>query len=144
MRTYVNSDIYNALPSELKSGIINTTVVSGHGLGDSVNFTSTDKIYLLSTHEVWKDTDGDTNSGIDYNDTIYNKTRQLDYYSSKNVTTSRYSGAIKQRNGSNDWWWLRSPGFGNFNYFYLVGNTGYWGSSPANNTNGVSPAFRIG
>jgi hypothetical protein len=25
-----------------------------------------------------------------------------------------------------------------------VGNTGYWGSSPANNTLGVSPAFRIG
>ncbi|MBQ6497450.1 MAG: hypothetical protein IJI58_01905, partial [Bacilli bacterium] len=29
MRAYVDSDIYNALPTELKNGIINTTVVSG-------------------------------------------------------------------------------------------------------------------
>ena len=35
MRTYVNETIYNALPSALRSGIINTTVVSGRG--DEIN-----------------------------------------------------------------------------------------------------------
>ena len=46
MRTFVNNDIYNALPSEIKNAIIDTTVVSGHGANDTANFTSTDKLYL--------------------------------------------------------------------------------------------------
>ena len=145
MRTYVNSDIYNVLPTELKNGIINTTVVSGHGNKDSNNFTSTDKLYLLSSHEVWEDVDGNTNSGIDCWDTAYNNTRQLDYYSSQNVTTSNYSGAIKQNNGSNSYWWsLRSAHFNSSGYFYCVNSDGEWRSSDSNNTGGVSPAFRIG
>ena len=75
MRTYVNSDIYNALPSELKNGIINTTVVSSHGnTSGETNFTSIDKLYLLSTHEVFEDVDGNTSIGIDYYDTAYNNT----------------------------------------------------------------------
>ena len=96
MRTYVNTDIYNALPTELKNGIIDTTIVSGHGItAGETNFTSTDKLYLLSTHEVWEDVDGNTSSGIDRYDTAYANTRQLDYYKGLNVTTSSYSGVIK-------------------------------------------------
>ena len=140
MRTYVNSDIYNALPSELKSGIINTTVVSGHGntVGET-NFTSTDKLYLLSTHEVWEDVDGNTSSGINYYDTAYNNTRQLDYYSSQNVTTSNYSGAIKQY-----YWWMRSADFTTNYPFYGVNTNGNWFNFYSYNPGGVSPAFRIG
>ena len=142
MRTYVNSDIYNALPSELKNGIINTTVVSGHGsTSGETNFTSTDKMYLLSTKEVWGK-EGTTNV-ID-NDTAEVETRQLDYYSSQNVTTSNYSGAIKQRNGSNYYWWLRSANSSNSNSFYIVTYFGGWHGSNSDYTNGVSPAFRIG
>ncbi len=145
MRTYVNSDIYNALPSELKSGIINTTVVSGHGsTSGETNFTSTDKLYLLSTHEVFEDVDGNTSRGIDSYDTAYNNTRQLDYYSSQNVTTNNYSGAIKQNNGSNYYWWLRSA-YSNVNYyFFIVHTNGNWGYTTSTITYGVSPAFRIG
>ena len=145
MRTYVNTDIYNALPTELKNGIIDTTVVSGHGsTAGETNFTSTDKLYLLSTHEVWEDVDGNTSGGIDYYDTAYNNTRQLDYYAGLNVTTSSYSGAIKQNNGSNARWWLRSAYSRYTDYFYIVNNYGLWISNNANNTDGVSPAFRIG
>jgi hypothetical protein len=144
MYTYVNSDIYNALPSELKSRIINTTVVSGHGYRDSNNFTSTDKLYLLSTHEVWEDVDGNASSGFDYYDTAYNNTRQLDYYSSQNVTTSNYSGAIKQRNGSSAHWWLRSAVSSSSSGFYDVGSYGDWPTIVSSSTYGVSPAFRIG
>ena len=145
MRTYVNSNIYNALPSELKNGIINTTVVSGHGsTSGETNFTSTDKLYLLSTHEVWEDDDGNTSGGIDYYDTAYNNTRQLDYYSSQNVTTSNYSGAIKQRNGSSAWWWLRSARSSNGNRFSGVNYSGDWSASDSSWPFGVSPAFRIG
>ncbi len=136
MRTYVNSDIYNALPSDLKSKIIDTYVVSGHGSSDSANFTSTDKLYLLSTMEVWGSNPG--------NDTATAETRQLDYYKAQGVTTSNYSGAIKQYNGSNYYWWLRAATSNLSNSFYIVYTEGDWTYYIANNTYGVAPAFRIG
>ena len=145
MRTYVNSDIYNALPSELRSAIINTTVVSGHGsTSGETNFTSTDKLYLLSTHEVWEDVDGNTSRGIDYYDTAYNNTRQLDYYSSQNVTTSSYAGAIKQNGGSNYYWWMRSADSRYNSSFFIVNYYGNWNFNISSDSYGVSPAFRIG
>ena len=145
MRTYVNTDIYNALPTLLKNAIINTTVVSGHGYNnDTTNFTTTDKLYLLSTHEVWEDDDGNTSSGIDKSDTAYNNTRQLDYYKNNNVTTSSYSGAIKQNNGSNIVWWLRSAYSTNGTYFWRVYDYGYCSNYYSNYPSGVAPAFRIG
>ena len=142
MRTYVNSDIYNALPTDLKNGIINTTVVSGHGrTNGETNFTSTDKMYLLSTKEVWGK-EGTTN--VINNDTAEVETRQLDYYSSQNVTTSNYSGTLKQRNGSNEVWWLRSAYLDNYIFFYVVNNGGTWIGDISTNNRGISPAFRIG
>ena len=53
MRSYLNDTtlgIYAKLPSTLKSVIIPTTVVSGHGRLDSSDFETTDNLYLLSTH----------------------------------------------------------------------------------------------
>ena len=146
MRTYLNSTVYDTLPSDLKSKIINTTVVSGYGSNDSSNFTSTDKLYLLSAHEVWEDADGNPSNGMNYNDKAYDNTRQLDYYKLKNVTTSTYyAGATKQSNGIMDPWWLRSANFRDANTFFRVGAIGT--STPcvdSTNTFGVSPAFRIG
>ena len=53
MGTFVNNDIYNLLPSEIKNAIIDTTVVSGHGnTSGETNFTSTDKLYLLAPKEI--------------------------------------------------------------------------------------------
>ena len=144
MRTYVNSDIYNALPSTLKNAIVNTTVVSGYGYNDSTNFTTTDKLYLLSPHEVWEDADGNTSKGIDCYDKSYSNTRQLDYYKAQNVTTSNYSGAIKQNSGSNSSWWLRSARSSYDFGFFCVSNTGYWVDYNSSSTTGVSPAFRLG
>ena len=147
MRTYVNTDIYNALPTELKNGIIDTTVVSGHGYtAGETNFTSTDKLYLLSTHEVWEDVDGNTSGGIDYYDTAYNNTRQLDYYAGFNVTTSSYSdsGAKKQLNALYSYWWLRSAYSYRTNVFNYVSGNGGWSNYFANSASGVSPTFRIG
>ena len=136
MRTYVNNDIYNALPSELKNGIIDTYVVSGHGKNDPANFTSTDKLYLLSTKEVWGK-EG-TSNVINY-DTTDAYTRQLDYYKAQGVTTSNYSGAKK--NGS---WWLRAASSNYGNSFYSVYTNGDWPNNIAYDSIGVAPAFRIG
>jgi hypothetical protein len=81
---------------------------------------------------------------MDYYDTAYNNTRQLDYYANLGVTTSNYSGAIKQRNGLNNIWWLRSAYSTFASTFYYVTSGGSWTYSTATYARGVSPAFRIG
>ena len=176
MRQYLNNDIYNALPKELRNAIIDTYVVSGHGKsyynctgssGESTsettseypsestsettsesggqnceyikqdsNFTSTDKLYLLSTKEVYGE--------ADYFDTVDSETRQLDYYKE---TSSNNSGAIKEYNKSSYDWGLRSPKSQDINHFATVGNSGYlwWngGDYWSIDIYGVSPAFRL-
>ncbi len=134
MRSYLSKDIYNALPADLQSVIIDTKVVSGHGSSDSANFTSTDKLYLLESKEVYGNNGG----------TAYSATRQLDYYLAQGVTESNYSGAIKQLKGLNNWWWwLRTAYSVNNGYFYAVDYRGELNIDYAGNVNGVSPAFRI-
>ena len=55
MYTYVNTDLYNILPTDLKNVIIDTTVVSGHGSSNDNNLTSIDKLYLLAPSEIYSD-----------------------------------------------------------------------------------------
>lgn len=142
LRTYANSDFFNKLPSDLQNIIIDTKVISGHGLDDTSNFTSTDKIYLLSAHEVWEDVS--SNSSLKGNETAYNNTRQLDYYKNKEVTTSNYLGAIKQYNSVVSYWWLcGSPSDAKY-AFNSVHQTGGVSLNNPNDTIGFAPAFRIG
>ena len=141
MRTFVNNDIYNAIPSEIKNAIIDTTVVSGHGYNDTTNFTSTDKLYLLAPGEVWTDWKTSRRASTD---TAKDLTRTLDYYTSIGVTTSNYSGAIKKY-GTNDYfWWLRAAYSYNTDTFLDANNIGDWSYDDANGTSGVAPAFRLG
>ena len=136
IRAYANGDFFNKLPTDLQNVIIDTKVISGHGsTSGETNFTSTDKIYLLSAKEVW--------NGNSY-DSAVNNTRQLDYYSAKGVTTSNYTNAIKQNNGSNDVWWLRSACSSVSNSFLRVTSNGGWGSNESTYSYGFAPAFRIG
>ena len=141
MYTFVNNDIYNSLPSDLKSAIIDTTVVSSHGSEDTANFTSTDKLYLLAPGEVWSD--WKTSSGASY-DTAKDLTRTLDYYTAQGVTTSSYSEAIKKNGTSNYPWWLRSAISTINANFYFVRISGDWDGIDAYSTSGVAPAFRLG
>ena len=141
MRTFVNNDIYNSLPSDLKNGIIDTTVVSGHGsTSGETNFTSTDKLYLLSTAEVWAQ--GSSNT-IKY-DTARDVTRQLDYYKNLGTSTSNYSGAIKKNGTSASTWWLRAAYSNTTTGFFRVIFNGDWRYDSATGTYGVAPAFRLG
>ena len=136
MRTFVNNDIYNSLPSDLRSGIVETTVVSGYGSSDSANFTSTDKLYLLSPMEVWGDWTGMYGSEVDR---AKNQTRQLDYYSNLGVTYNNYNSAIKKHGTTQYFWWHRSAKYDNNIGFYGMRGNGY-----AYRDGGVSPAFKIG
>ena len=142
IRTYANGEFLNNLPSDLQKIIIPTKVISGHGTGDTVNLMSeNDKVYLLSTHEIWS-------NKITYNsndvDTAYNSTRQLDYYKNNQVTTTNRSLAIKKYDFITNYWWLRTPNFDGNNNFVIVGSNGYWYGNKSSNLYGFSPAFRIG
>ena len=155
VRTYLNGTFKSKLPSDLQSAIIDTTVVSGYGSIDSYsergdgNWETTDKIYLLSTGEIWSNcTTGncyDTASSS-YNENGATTTRQLDYYSNKNVSkSSNYSFAVKKFNGTAAWWWLRAAVSNTYNSFGAVNSNGENSSSNADGTGvGVAPAFRIG
>ena len=137
MYTFVNNDIYNALPDEIKNEIIDTTVISGHGKSSTENFTSTDKLYLLSTAEVWAQ--GSSNTISD--DAARDVTRQLDYYKNLGTSTTNRSGAVKKSGYA---WWLRVANSSDNNNFYRVNNRGDWSNNNASTTNGVSPALRLG
>ena len=138
MYTFVNNDIYNAIPSEIKNAIIDTTVVSGHGKSDTENFTSTDKLYLLTLKEIYTDW-----GAISY-DTAKDLTRTLDYYTNIGVTTSSYSGAIKKNGTSPARWWFRAAGSSANRNFCGVSSNGRYNTDYATYTYGVSPALRLG
>ena len=142
MRTFVNNDIYNSLPTDLKKGIIDTMTVSGNGSpGGTV--TSTDKIFLLASAEVWGEVS--SHSYLNNYDNGKDLTRQLDYYKSLAITTSKNRDKLIKSDGSgNTWWRLRSGYSGNTYYFFCVDKTGTVSSWNANTAGGVSPAFRIG
>lgn len=141
LRTYVRNDIYNALPSDLKSVISDTTVVSGHGsTSGEANFTSTDKLYLLSPIEIYG-TSFANNNNYDSAETL---TRQLDYYSSRNVTISNYSNAVKKLNTSASPWWTRTASSESTASFIALVNTADWSRYNAGSTRGISPAFKVG
>ena len=142
MRKYINDEILKAFPEELQTLIIETKVISGYESRESANSVTIDKLYLLSTKELY----GERES----NDTL-DETRQLDYYKnyentdgSIGVTTSNCSGAIKKNNGSAYFWWLRSAFSDSTVRFYIVNNKGCWVSLNATSTDGVAVAFRIG
>ncbi len=138
MKTFIDNDIYNSLPKELKSAIITTETVSGHGSEDTNNFTSTDKLYLLAPKEIYSDFKNKNDSAVDL-------TRQLDYYKIRYVTTNGSADVIKKDStGNNAEWWLRCASSHYNGNFYSVPSSGYWSDTPAHYTNGVSPAFRIG
>ena len=143
---YLKNTLYIQLPSDLQTVIKPTRVISGYGSNDSTNFTTTDKLYLLSSEEVYGD-DGQYH----FYDTAYGTSHQLEYYSNNGVTysTSSINGtnldkAIKQYNSSNTWWWLRPAHSNGSSSFAVVNTNGNWNLNLATNTYGVAPAFRIG
>ncbi len=139
LRSYLNGEFLKLLPKELNDVIIYTTVQSGHGYDDNnrKNFTTTDKMYLLSSREV-------INNGSPY-DTV-TETRQLDYYEQNNTSMANPTPAIKKYNSSPSWWWLRSANSSDVYFFNKISSSGYIETRIAGapwDDGGVSPAFRI-
>ena len=137
--TFVNNDIYNSLPDEIKKVIIDTTTMSGHGsTTKETNFISTDKLYFLSGKEIYSDFNSEY-------DTAKTLTRQLDYYANNGITTSNSTGTIKKYQTNAKCWWLRTASSTTNFSFHVMFNVGGWNyAANADNNCGVSPAFRIG
>ena len=134
-RTFLNENIYNLLPSDLRSVIIDTKVISGNGDKTS---TTTDKIYLLTPQEIYSNFKSDLAGNL---------SRQLDYYSLKGVTTTNTTSAIKSYMGTVTYYWLRSIYQGFSDCFYYITSDGkdYGGDIiPGVQSLGISPVFRIG
>lgn len=132
MRQYVNSTIYNAFPTVLKRAMADTKVISSHGSVDTENYTTYDKLFLLSMKEVGFDV---------YFDSAKGNTRTIDYYSQNNNNASR----IKKKNGTAAKWWLRTARSYSPRSVGLViadGGTST-GSSNSDYSYGVSPAFKL-
>ncbi len=137
MYDFINNNIYNSLPSELQKLIIDTYTISSHGSTETNNFTSNNKLYLLTLKEIW----GDIPNNYD---TVTNQTRQLDYYKKEGVNSENYAKAIKDYQGNPYIWWLRSANFNSDTDFYRVSTLGLWPNRYATAVCGVAPAFRIG
>lgn len=125
LRGRLNSgDLWSLLPAELQSkvkAVKKLTDNQGGGKAGTPTAT-TDKVFLLSATEVWGDMQSDGT--------------QYEYYKSKGVTTSNYSGA----SSSNDRWTRSvSPSYSTgFRYVYRSGG---WYSNLATSVRCVFPAF---
>ena len=125
LRGRLNSgDLWSLLPAELQSkvkAVKKLTDNQGGGKAGTPTAT-TDKVFLLSATEVWGDMQSDGT--------------QYEYYKSKGVTTSNYSGA-----SSSDNRWTRSVAPSASTHFRYVGGSGGWGNHIAAYTYCVFPAF---
>lgn len=116
LRARLNTgDLWALLPSELQSKVKTVTKETNAKDGDEVDYPSeaTDKVFLLSMTEIY----GDLDSGE------YPEGYQYEYFQSKGVTMSSYSGA-----SSSHGHWTRSARRGNTSYFYYVSSNGSYGS----------------
>ena len=133
LASWLNTEFYNKIPSDLKSLIIPTYPIKTNIYSpfDIINKdNSNNMIYLLS----YGDVTGDGYEG-----------RRLDYYSDE---FGDYTRKKKNINNNSKNWWLRSKNDGNPSYsnVYYVNTSGTITSDYNGYTRalGIAPAFRIG
>ena len=127
LRGRLNSgDFWTLLPAEFQSKVKSVTKMTDNKGGGSAGTptATTDKVFLLSATEVWGNIESD---GVQY-----------EYYKSKGVTSSNYSGASLGYNR-----WTRSVCSGQVTYFHFVDSLGdcYGSIGPSTYSRVVTPAF---
>ena len=117
-------DLWSLLPSGLQSKVKSVTKMTDNQGGGKAGTPSatTDKVFLLSTTEVYGDMQSDGT--------------QYEFYKSKGVTTSNYSGA-----SSSGYHWTRSVNPSSSTLFRCVDSSGDWNGDGATYANCVFPAF---
>ena len=118
-----NGDLWSLLPSELQSKVKPVTKMTNNQGGKAgTPSATTDKVFLLSATEVWGDFQSD---GVQY-----------EYYKSKGVTTSNWSGA-----SSGDNRWTRSVNPNSSTGFRYVNSYGNCYNSYPTNASYVFPVW---
>lgn len=125
MRADLNDKYYNALPATFRSCLKQFNVITAQTYNGSTNQTSQDYISLFAEKEVF-------GTATYSNTTEANALSQIEYYKTA-------SNRIKQVNGSNYYWWERSPRSSNDTHFCCVDSNGPVYSSRASYTRGVAP-----
>ena len=123
MRKYLNGEILDLLPDDLKAVIADRTITQEK---DGEELTSTDKLWLLSLTEVGEDYETDKG---DVHFSLFKDERSR----------------VKQQSGETVWYWLRSPNAANSTNFCGVNATGTAnnGNADANSSTGVAFGFLI-
>lgn len=131
LRTTLSSTLYGYLPSDVQSAISQVTIKTAQDVSTSTIITTNDKLFLPAEVEVFGSTTsaiGGTNEGVWY-----------PWYKTNNNTSSR----VKRVNGSDNYWWERSPAKweGGASVFCGVYNNGYPFRNNAIASFGVAPCF---
>ena len=125
LRAKMNSgEIWNLMPSDFQTKVKAVTKMTDNRGGGSAGTPSstTDKVFLLSTTEIYGDLDSDG--------------AQYEYYKSKDVSLLNYSGA-----SSGSYHWTRSVDPSYTAGFRCVNDSGNWYNGAASGTPYVHPAF---
>ena len=132
IRTYVNNDVCNALPSDLQAVIKEVNKVSDNGNGDKTTLNITkDKLFLLSLEEV-----GFISNDV-YGYNVAGQGMKYEYFTDDNSREKQYLS------GELSYWWLCSART-DFTYvFFYVYSDGDWSYGSANSSFSVAPAFCI-
>jgi len=136
MRTYLNTTVYNSLPTVWRNVIKSVRVLSSAGETSPEIVTSIDKLFLFSYAEV-----GFSVSTVPYCNEIDEgaETKQFPIFTDNNSRIKKhYNGT-----GSAAYWWLRAPRATNATSFTNVGSNGSANNNGANNSNGVAFGFCI-
>lgn len=121
MRKYLNKDVFNLLPNELKAVIADREIKQ---IENGEELISTDKLWLLSLAEIAED-----GYKVDKDDV---------HFSLFKDERSR----VKQQDGKTAWYWLRSPNTSTTSFRVITGS-GNAISSSVSNLNGVAFGFLI-
>jgi hypothetical protein len=131
MRSFLNNEIFNNLPFDLR--IIIKTVIKISD-SDMINFdltTTDDRLFLPSFEEV----------GFSHNNNFHYKIGQgnkYEYFSDYNNRSKKYNS-----DNSNAIWWLRSVYTNSDKYFFCIDDQGCYNFASANKLYGISPCFCI-